>query len=115
MEIMAEALQRPVEVLYMNYGHAAEHVEKQVAALLRDDSVTYDVAEDKWVPKEHLLDSLPAVSEAIRNSISIASLLGTLGGIVSFKRDKDEDAKEADFVRRFEAAVGERGSVSESG
>lgn len=112
LEILAEALQRPVEVLYLNYGHPMDFVLKQVAALLRDDSVAYDVAEDKWLPKEKLLDSLPAVSEAIRNSISIASLLGTLGGIVSFKRDRDEDAKEADFIRRFEAAIGERGSVA---
>lgn len=114
MIILAEALQRPVEVLYRNYGHTDEEIKAQVAALLRDDSVTYDVAEGKWVAKDKLLDSLPAVSEAIRNSISIASLLGTLGGIVSFKRDRDEDAKEADFIRRFEAAIGERGSVAQT-
>lgn len=112
MHILSEALQRPIELLYENYGYRGMEVKQKVADLLRDDAVTFDVAEDQFVPKDKLLDSIPAVIEAIKNSISIASLLGTIGGIIAFKRDHTEDSKEADFIRRFQAAIGERGSVS---
>jgi len=42
-----------------------------------------------------ILDSTPAVLQAIRNSISIAALLGTLGGAVVFARDADLEKSEA--------------------
>ena len=42
-----------------------------------------------------LLDSAPAVIEAIRNSLSIATQLGTLGGTIVFKRDHDLERTEA--------------------
>ncbi len=42
-----------------------------------------------------LLDSLPAVLEAIRNSLSIATALGTCGGTVAFMRDGEIERQEA--------------------
>jgi hypothetical protein len=42
-----------------------------------------------------VLDSTPAVLEAMRNSLSIASLLGTLGGTVVFSRDTELERSEA--------------------
>ena len=65
----------------------------------------FDVLEGKMVdPLEGgILDSTPAVLEAVRNSISIASLLGTCGGIVAFLRDHQLDRQDArdtnDFLR----------------
>jgi hypothetical protein len=41
------------------------------------------------------------VLEAIRNSISIASLHGTLGGVVSFARDHDLERSEAQITSQF--------------
>ena len=57
----------------------------------------YDAWEDRFVDayEAGLLDSTPAVLEAIRNSLSIASLLGTLGGAVVFKRDHELERQEA--------------------
>lgn len=59
--------------------------------------VVYDALESKHVDPfvGGILDSTPAVLEAIRNSISIASLLGTLGGTVVFARDLDTERTEA--------------------
>lgn len=111
MLILAEAFRRPVEVLYENYGYNAEEVNKQILSFLMHPEETFDIFEQKWIPKFDILDSAPAVIEAIRNSISIASLLGTLGGIVAFKRDSESDKSEEKFVRKFEAATGTRGSV----
>lgn len=48
-----------------------------------------------------IVDSLPAVLEALRNSISIASLLGTLGGTVVFHRDLDLERTEARSAASF--------------
>jgi chaperonin GroEL len=109
--ILGESLLHPVKALYRNYGYVPEEILTQIYNILKDDSLTYDLSAEKWVPAYDLLDSAPAVLEAIRNSISIASLLGTLGGIVAFKRDNDSDKQEEKFVRQFEAATGQRGSV----
>lgn len=111
MLVLAEALLKPVRVLYSNYGYTKTEVEQQIIELLKRENETFDISEQKWVPSIELLDSVPAITEAIRNSISIASLLGSLGGIVAFARDSEEDRREADFVRKFQAATGERGSV----
>lgn len=110
-EILASALLQPVRVLYKNYGYNDKEVDDQIYQMLMSEQTTFDLSEEKWVAKEDLLDSLPAIVEAVRNSISIASLLGTLGGIIAFKRDADADKEEEQFVRRFEASIGERGSV----
>lgn len=112
-EILAVALREPVITLYKNYGYSDKEIETFMYNLLMNDDQTYNIAEQMWVDKYDMLDSVPAVVEAIRNSISIASLLGTLGGIIAFKRDTEEDRKEADFVRRFEAASGIRSSVNQ--
>lgn len=60
-------------------------------------SVVYDFLENRHVgPYETgVLDSTPAVLEAVRNSISIAALLGTLGGTVVFGRDAELERTEA--------------------
>ncbi len=48
-----------------------------------------------------ILDSTPAVREAIRTSVSIASQLGTMGGIVVFGRDKQLERDEAKATAAF--------------
>lgn len=110
--ILSEALLEPVRVLYRNYGYNESEIVQQIFNLLNNNEEAYDILEERWVSKYELLDSVPAVIEAIRNSISIASLLGTVGGIVAFKRDKDSDKAEEKFVRQFESSIGERGSVN---
>ncbi len=104
--ILSDALLVPVRVIYQNYGYIDEEIESQLGELLRREDETFDVAEQSWVPKFDLLDSVPSVFEAIRNSLSIASLLGTIGGIVAFGRDAECDLEEEKFVRRFEAGAG---------
>ena len=111
INILGEALLEPVRLLYSNYGYDDASIERQLLELLKNEDQTFDILEEKWVDKFDLLDSLPAVAEAIRNSISIASLLGTMGGIVAFKRDHQTDKEEERLVRQFEAAIGERGSL----
>ena len=104
--ILSLALLRPIEFLYRNYGYTDDEIDVMRGELLKNEDTTFDVSEQKWVPKVELLDSVPAVTEAIENSISIASLLGTLGGIVSFDRDSEADRREQVLDRDFTRAIG---------
>ena len=67
--------------------------------------MVYDCLEGKHVDaiEGGILDSTPAVLEAVRNALSIASLLGTLGGTVVFQRDAAMENYEArqnsDYLR----------------
>lgn len=106
MSILSLALQRPVEFLYRNYGYTEEEIEDAKVALLANDEEVFDISEQVWVSKHVLLDSVPAVAEAIENSISIASLLGTIGGIVAFNRDQEADRREQVLERDFVKAIG---------
>jgi chaperonin GroEL (HSP60 family) len=106
--ILMSALLEPVKKLYVNYGYLGEEIENQIKAMLERKDECFDLPANKWIPKIELLDSVPAVIEAIRNSISIASLLGSLGGIVAFQRDTQSDKEEERFVRKFEADSGMR-------
>lgn len=60
-------------------------------------NMVYDAMNDAFVSykKAGIVDSVPAVMEAIRNSISVAGLLGTLGGIVVYPRDQALERGEA--------------------
>lgn len=106
--ILSEAFLSPVKLLYQNYGYNEQEITQQLTQLLRDDGNTFDISEQKWVPSFEILDSLPAVTEAIHNSLSIASLLGTIGGIVAFMRDYQTDKAEEAYIRDFEAQTGIR-------
>lgn len=72
-------------------------------------AVVYDLLSEQHVNAfaGGILDSTPAVLEAIRNSISIAALLGTLGGTVVFNRDVTLERQEARDASSFERNLNE--------
>lgn len=107
-EILRPALMTPIERLLTNCGITVE--EEAMAILspiiqgIKDGKrVVYDFLEGKHVDpyKGGLLDSTPAVLEALRNSISIATLLGTLGGTVCFMRDAQLEREEARITANY--------------
>jgi len=111
-EILAPALLVPVERLYRNAGlNEVECLSLVATKTLPDSAATYDCLNMQWVDAfdAGLLDSTPAVLEALRNSVSIASLLGTLGGVVVFQRDDEFERMEgkatADFHRDIESGA----------
>jgi chaperonin GroEL len=94
-EIMRPALLEPVQRLFTNAGYHPENVVPLMNRIESREDV-FDIMEQKWVPVwDSVYDSVPAVREAIRNSISIAGLLGTCGGTVVFGRDADLERSEA--------------------
>jgi chaperonin GroEL len=104
--ILLEALEEPIVRLLANIGMSHEEIKQTKDELFKlADSGTHIF--DAWNSgykeafEAGLLDSAPAVIEAIRNSISIASLLGTLGGAVVFRRDRDFERKESSDIREY--------------
>lgn len=108
-EIMIPALMEPFKRLLENCGYSSEEIEGKAETLwgLQNDPepVVFDAVTDTYVELRGsgVVDSVPAVLEAIRNSISIASLLGMLGGVIVFPRDTTLERQEAsdsyDFYR----------------
>ncbi len=113
-KVLELALEIPVRKLFENTGSNDADVRARIQWLCNQFSEGYltsrqarvmDLPSYKPVNavSAGILDSTPAVLEAIRNSISIAALLGTLGGIVVFERDEEHERVEAaaneDFIR----------------
>ncbi|MDE2103610.1 MAG: hypothetical protein KGL39_40605 [Patescibacteria group bacterium] len=117
VEVLAPALMEPVIRILSNAGIQAEERKAVLAPVL--DAIehpkivegsapvyvprVYDAMEQQHVNAiaSGILDSTPAVVEAIRNSLSIATLLGTLGGAVVFPRDREVDRQEAIETQNF--------------
>jgi len=112
-EVLGSSLTVPVERLFGNAGYTQEEVDDVVGRIVaapsmevplgQEDLLVFDVLEGKLVDalRGGILDSTPAVLEAIRNSVSIASLLGTCGGIVAFLRDHQLDRQDARDTNEF--------------
>lgn len=108
-KVLKPALLEPVMRLLSNCGMSETESMKTLEPVLRGISegktVVYDAMEDRHGDAVELgiLDSTPAVVEAVRNSISIASQLGTLAAIIAFPRDaafeRSEARDTADFIR----------------
>lgn len=109
MSVFANALWAPLYKMWHNAGMNAE----EISGLRFDMAENYSFADEcDWHTHDLLegksvvafgpvLDSVPAVRDALKNAISIASLLGTLGGVIVYPRDHATDFAEADENREF--------------
>lgn len=110
-EILTPALREPLKRILENVGASPKEmhdVEFGVSTAAEEDFLVYDALEARWVNafEAGILDSVPAVLEALRNSLSIASLLGTLGAIISYKRNSALETSEAKAAQQFERDAG---------
>jgi chaperonin GroEL len=112
--ILRSAFMAPVERLLLNSGITEASEAQQIlgpiiAGIVNGKTIVYDFLDQKHVDayESGLLDSAPAVLEAIRTSISIASQLGTLGGIVVYARDLDLERSESAAVASWKRDASE--------
>jgi chaperonin GroEL len=109
-EIVRPALMAPFQRLVSNSGVVDDFETKAILdpilqGICDGKQVVYDFLNQKHVDafEGGVLDSAPAVREAVKNSISIATQTGTMGGIVVFLRDHELEKKEAlntaDWIR----------------
>lgn len=113
-KIVIPALDRPTEVLLENAGVDTDHSDVIKAKLLgsaaRGDVANAEVwnaATGKFVKADEagLLDSTPAVRDALKNAISIATLKGTLGGVIVQPRDISMERSEAGASAEFDRYI----------
>lgn len=107
-EVIYPSLLRPVEVLYKNAGLKFEDHKDDFFPFSKkiklDKVKVRDISQDCVVTavEEGILDSAPAVREALKNAISIATVLGTVGGCVVQPRDLEVDRVESREYNEFE-------------
>lgn len=116
VQILARSCEEPVIRLLTNAGFDAETIGQALGALRENVDVFLADPETPMTAAEivdlqtcevtsamdrGVVDSLPAVREALRNAVSIATLLGTLGGAVVHPRDAEFERREAEATADF--------------
>lgn len=112
-EIIKPTLLAPLERILNNAGYTEEEISKVFEEYWKvlDKGYIFDAFNGKFGDAYELgiLDSTPAVLESIRNSFSIASNLGTMGGIIVFERDDVLEREEASQTNHFLESTGLEG------
>jgi chaperonin GroEL len=109
-EVLHPSIMFPFFKLLKNAGYNDEEISKVLGKLIKNTDIVYDVENAVYGDAKELgvLDATLAVEQALKNAISIASVMGTLGGIVAFPRDYNlemQNAKdEANFQRNIDHA-----------
>jgi chaperonin GroEL len=116
-EVIKPALFAPVQLLCINSGISATEIDAVISEMgagsLRDkpqvEARVRDASTGEFVRgvDAGILDSFPAVHEAIKNAIGIAGVLGTTGGIVVHPRDHDAELAEARDRAEFNRMIKE--------
>jgi chaperonin GroEL len=98
-QVLIPSLKEPFKKLLSNCGYNESEIKEIELTLTRrlDDGVIFDALNANWVSgaESGVMDSVPAVLEALRSSASIATQIGTLGAIVVFPRDTELERQEA--------------------
>jgi chaperonin GroEL len=115
-KVIAPSMMYPFMKILENAGYSQEESLNAVKGLAKhsqNGTEILNVSENKWGEafSQGVLDSVPAVLESIRNSFSIASNLGTIGGIIVFERDDILEREEASQVNHFAQSTGMEGQV----
>jgi len=97
LEVLTQSLlSLPMRLLF-NSGYNEENVKEIVGRLIDNPAEVYDIENEKFGDAFELglFDSVKAVEESLVNAVSIASVLGTCGGIVVSPRDAAFEREEA--------------------
>ena len=103
-EILGESLIKPLHKLLDNAGYNESEIEAIMTHLLANPTDVYDVEKQLFGPAEELgvFDATKAVEQALKNAMSIASVMGVMGGLVCHPRDgileREESKKERDYL-----------------
>ncbi|NJO48096.1 MAG: hypothetical protein HC840_00105 [Leptolyngbyaceae cyanobacterium RM2_2_4] len=96
-EILMPSLMALPQRLLDNAGYHSEEIQEVIAKLIENPEFVYDIENEKYGKAEELglFDATKAVSESLNNAVSIASVLGTMGGVVCHPRDAEFERSEA--------------------
>lgn len=88
-----------------NAGYTQDEIQNILSQLMERPELAYDIENQKFGSAEELglYDATKAVEQSLSNAVSIASVLGTMGGMVCHPRDgefeRSEARADADFTR----------------
>lgn len=108
--VLIESLMEPLRKLLDNAGYNSEEIQKIITDYFVDTQKVYDIENMEFGDPEDLgiFDASQAVIQALENSVSIASVMGNLGGIVCSPRDNQLELQawkeEQDFKRAVDHA-----------
>lgn len=111
LEVLTQSLlSLPMRLLF-NSGYNEDSVKEIVGRLIDNPAEVYDIENEKFGDAFELglFDSVKAVEESLVNAVSIASVLGTCGGIVVSPRDSVFEREEAqlDSLHLRNASLGQ--------
>lgn len=106
-EVLMPSLLALPNTLLGNAGYNADEIENILATLIRDPELVYDIENEQFGRARELglFDATKAVQESLTNSVSIASVLGTIGAIVCSPRDDVFERSEAKLDSEYTRAV----------
>jgi chaperonin GroEL len=104
--VLIPSLMEPLRKLLDNSGYIGDEIQKTITDYFLNPTMVYDIENQAFGTAEELgiFDASQAVIQSLENSISIASVMGNLGGIVCSPRDnqlelqawkEDQDFKRA--------------------
>ncbi len=90
-----------------NAGYNPEEAFEVLKTLMSDPELVYDIENMRYGKAEELglFDATRAVSESLSNAVSLANVLGTMGGLVCHPRDSEFERSEARADSEFDRAV----------
>jgi chaperonin GroEL len=96
-EVLLPSLMALPMKLLDNAGYRDGQGEEIIEKLIENGDILYDIENELFGKAEELglFDAAKAVSESLSNAVSIACILGTMGGIVAFPRDPVFERSEA--------------------
>jgi chaperonin GroEL len=109
-EVVIPSLFAPFHRLLENAGYNEDEVKDILTKMITKTTYVFDVENATFsdFKKAGVYDAASAVEQALKNAVSISSVMGTLGGIVAFPRDhqlENQEAKaQADFNRTINNA-----------
>lgn len=105
--LMPSLISLPCKLLD-NSGYNIDDAQEVIGNLIKNPDQVYDIENEKYGKAEELglFDATKAVTESLSNAVSIATILGTMGGMVCHPRDdafeRAEARADADFGRAVE-------------
>lgn len=106
-EVLAPSLMSLPAKLLLNAGYNKVEIDGILEHLVNNPNDVYDVENQKYGKAEELglFDATKAVSESLMNAVSIASVLGTMGGMVCHPRDDVYERSEARLDSEYSRAA----------
>lgn len=113
--IIIPSLFVPFYRLLDNAGYNNKEIEEILTKMIENREHTYDVenAEFGDPKKLGILDATLAVTQALKNAVSISSVMGTLGGIVAYPRDNQLEYQNFKDQKNFERTIENAQTLSE--